>query len=176
MEKDIRMKTRTRTFKIIMVTGGLFLISACVNHTEKQNSMETLKSTVEYINPDGLHKNPAYSQVVVTNNPAKTIYIGGQNAVNQNGDTIGKGDIRAQAVQILKNLKIALKGGGAGLENVIKWNIYIVQGQSLQPAFEVFQKEMQSIPNPPLITGVFVSGLANPDFLLEIEAIAVVSE
>jgi enamine deaminase RidA (YjgF/YER057c/UK114 family) len=63
---------------------------------------------------------------------------------------------------------------GAGLEHVIKWNIFVVQDQPLQPAFEVFQRVWGRRPNPPLITVAMVSGLAQPDFLAELEAVAVV--
>ncbi|MCG8401402.1 MAG: RidA family protein [Firmicutes bacterium] len=138
--------------------------------------MSSEKTVVEYLNPEGLHKNPAYSQVVLTQSSAKTIYIGGQNSVNVKGEIVGKGDIKAQAEKILENINIALQAGGAMLENLIKWNVYIVQGQPAQPAFEVFMKELRSIANPPLITLAYVSGLAHPDFLMEIDAIAVVPE
>jgi enamine deaminase RidA (YjgF/YER057c/UK114 family) len=148
------------------------------NQSQKPNVMETTmtKPSVEFLTPDSLHKNPAYSQVVVTKGAVRTVYIGGQNAVNEAGEVVGKGDMKAQATQILKNLKYALQAADAGFGNIIKWNIYILQGQNIQPAFEVFQKEIKTMSHPPLITGVYVAGLANPDFLLEIEAIAVVAE
>lgn len=131
---------------------------------------------VSYLNPEGLSRNPAYSQVVTVTGKARTVYVGGQNAVDASGKIVGKGDIRAQAEQVFKNLEIALASGGARLEHVIKWNIYIVQGQPIQPGFEVFKRVWGNRPNPPLITGLFVSGLANPDFLMELDAIAVVPE
>jgi len=134
------------------------------------------KGEVVYINPDGLHKNPAYSQLVVTKGPMKTIYIGGQNATNKEGQLQGKGDIKAQAVQTLNNLKIALEAGGASLSNVIKWNIYIVEGQDSQVAFQALQEDLKKMPHPPIITGVYVAALARPDFLLEMDAVAVVPE
>ena len=133
-------------------------------------------SKISYPNPEGLHRNPAHLQVVVVTGIARTVYVGGQNAVDASGKIVGKGDIRAQAEQVLKNLEVALASGGARLEHVIKWNVYIVQGQPLQPGFEVFQRVWGNRPNPPLITGLFVSGLANPDFLMEMDAIAVVPE
>ncbi len=79
-----------------------------------------------------------------------------------------------QVQQVLTNLRQALAAAGAGPEHIIKWNIYLVQGQSVQAGFEAFQRFWGYRPNPPAITGVYVSGLANPDFLLEMEAIAVV--
>jgi enamine deaminase RidA (YjgF/YER057c/UK114 family) len=56
----------------------------------------------------------------------------------------------------------------------IKWNIFVVQDQPLQPAFEVFQRVWGRRPSPPLITVAMVSGLAQPDYLAELEAVAVV--
>ena len=134
------------------------------------------KGRVQHLNPEELHENPAYSQAVVTIGNIKTVYVEGQNAVNTSGEVIGKGDIAAQAEQIFKNLETALATGGARLDHIIKWNIYVVQGQPPQPAFEVFQRVWGNRPNPPLITLLFVSGLAHPDYLMEIEAVAVVPQ
>jgi hypothetical protein len=52
-----------------------------------------MSNQVQYINPDGLSKNPAFSQVVTTHGKGKTIYVGGQDAINARGEIIGKGDI-----------------------------------------------------------------------------------
>ena len=130
--------------------------------------------TVEYLNPDGLHSNPAFTNVIVVTEPARTIYIGGQDAVDAAGKIIGKGDIGAQAAQVMRNLQAALAAVGATLEHVIKWNLYIVQGQPLGPGFAAFEAVWGNRPNPPAITGAYVAGLANPDFLIEIEAVAVI--
>jgi len=130
--------------------------------------------SVEFINPDGLHRNPAFSQIVVVPANSRTIYIGGQNSVNSFGEIIGKGDIGLQAKQIFKNLEIALSAAGARIDHVIRWNIYVVQGQSPRPGFEEFQRVWGNRPNPPLITVLFVAGLANPDFLMEMDAIAAI--
>ena len=134
------------------------------------------KAEVLYISPEGLNKNPAYSQVVTTTGALKTIYVGGQNATNKEGQIVGKGDLKVQAGQILSNLKIALAAGGASLDNVIKWNVYIVQGQDARVAFQALQEDLKKMPHPPIITGVYVAGLAQPDFLLEMDAVAVVPE
>ena len=131
---------------------------------------------VEHINPDGLSKNPAFTQVVTVTGPAKTIYIGGQDAVDASGAIVGKGDIKRQTEQVFQNVQTALEACGAGLEHVIKWNIYIVQGQPLRPGFEVAQQVWGHRPNPPAISVMFVAGLANSDFLVEMDAVAVVPE
>lgn len=129
---------------------------------------------VQHINPDALPANPAFTNVIVVTGPVKTIYIGGQDAVNASGEVVGIGDLRQQVSQVLANLQEALKAAGAGLEHVVKWNVYVVEGQPLETGFEVFQQVWGRRPNPPAISMMFVSGLANPDFLVEMDAIAVV--
>jgi enamine deaminase RidA (YjgF/YER057c/UK114 family) len=135
-----------------------------------------MKGNVQHLNPDGLHKNPAFSQAVVVSGSARTIYVGGQNAVDVSGNIVGKGDLRAQTEQALHNLQTALDAGGAGLEQVVKWNIYVVQGQSVQAGLEAFQKVWGQRSNPPAISVLFVAALAHPDFLVEIDAVAVIAE
>jgi len=136
----------------------------------------SIHGQVQHLNPDGLSKNPVFTQVVTVTGPVKTIYIGGQDAVDASGAIIGKGDIKQQAQQVLKNLQTALRASGAELEHIIKWNVYVVQGQPLRPAFEVFQQTWGRRSNPPAITMMFVAGLANPDFLVEMDAIAVLPQ
>ena len=139
------------------------------------NSVEGAGS-VRYINPDSLNKNPAFTYVVVVEGNVKTVHIGGQDAVNASGEIIGRGDIVAQIEQILGNVRAALAAGGAAPEHLIKWNIYVVEGQPLQAGFAAFQNAWPEVPNPPAITVVFVSGLAHPDFLVEMDAVAVVPQ
>jgi enamine deaminase RidA (YjgF/YER057c/UK114 family) len=138
--------------------------------------MSQVKGEVRYINPDTLNKNPAFTNVVTVTGPVKTIYVGGQDAVDASGAIIGKGDLGAQTEQILKNIEAALAAGGARLEHVIKWNLYVVQGQSLRVGFEAFQRVWGNRSNPPTISFMFVAELAHPDFLAEMDAIAVVPE
>lgn len=131
---------------------------------------------VQFMNPDALNKNPAFSNVIVVTGSVKTVYVGGQDAVDASGTIIGKGDLKAQTEQVLINIQAALSAAGAQLEHVIKWNLYVVQGQPLQVGFEAFQQVWGRRPNPPAITMAFVAGLAHPDFLVEMDAIAAVPE
>jgi enamine deaminase RidA (YjgF/YER057c/UK114 family) len=62
------------------------------------------------------------------------------------------------------------------LEHVVKWNLYVLQGQPLNEGFEVFQRVWGNRPHPPAISFMFIAGLAHPDFLAEMDAIAVVPE
>jgi enamine deaminase RidA (YjgF/YER057c/UK114 family) len=132
------------------------------------------KGQVEHLNPEGLPQNPAFTNVVVVSGPVRTIYIGGQDAVDATGQIVGAGDIGAQAAQVFANIQTALEAAGAGLEHVVKWTILIVQGQPLEPGYAAFQRVWGERPNPPAITAAYVSALARPEFLVEIDAIAVV--
>lgn len=132
-------------------------------------------NAVQHLNPDGLHKNPAYSQAIaVTGQVTTTLYVGGQNAVDASGKIVGKGDIQAQTELALRNIETALAAGGAKLAHVVKWTVYVVQGQPVAPGFEAFQRVWGNRANPPTVTVIFVAGLAHPDFLVEVDAIAVV--
>ncbi len=133
-------------------------------------------SQVQYVNPDTLNKNPAFTNVIVVSGSVKTIYVGGQDSVDASGTIVGKGDFQVQSAQVLKNIQAALAAAGADLHHLIKWNMFVVQGQDLRAGFAVFQKVWGNRPNPPAISFAFVAGLANPDFLIEMDAIAVVPE
>jgi len=136
----------------------------------------TSRSVAEFINPSTLNMNPAFTNVVAVSGSVKTIYIGGQDSVDASGAIVGKGDFRVQAEKVLENLQAALAAAGAELQYLVKWNIFVVHGQDLRAGLEVFQKVWGPRPNPPAITVLFVSGLAHPDFLLEMDAIAVVPD
>ncbi len=65
-----------------------------------------MKSSIEFINPDGLIKNPAFSHVAITKGSGSTIYIGGQNAITAHQEIIGKGNITLQTEHVLKNIEL----------------------------------------------------------------------
>ncbi|MBP9082990.1 MAG: RidA family protein [Bacteroidia bacterium] len=135
-----------------------------------------MNKQLKYFNPEGLFKNPAFSQIVTTQGSGKTIYIGGQNSVNSHGEIVGKGDIAEQTTQIMKNIQTALTACGATYDNLVKLTIHIVQGQDLIRGFQASQKYLGNLKNPPAITGFFVFALTHPDYLVEIDAIAFVPE
>lgn len=129
--------------------------------------------TVTRLNPDSMHKNPAFSQAIVVEGPAKTVYVGGQNGVNAKGEVVGD-DIASQSAQAFKNVITVLEAAGATLDDVIKMTIYLVEGQSLQDAFAAVQK-VQVMRVPPTVSMMMVAGLANPKYLIEVDAVAVVA-
>jgi enamine deaminase RidA (YjgF/YER057c/UK114 family) len=137
----------------------------------------TQHGRVQLLSPDGLVQNPAFSHIAVVSGPVKTIYVGGQDAITADGEIVGKGDLAAQTAQILANIETALAAAGAGLEHVVKWNVFVVEGQDFAVGYAAFQQVWGDRLNPPpLIAAAVVKGLAHPDFLAEMDAIAVVPE
>jgi enamine deaminase RidA (YjgF/YER057c/UK114 family) len=135
-----------------------------------------MNGKIQYINPEGLTKNPAFSQVVTTQGNGKTIYIGGQDAVNAKGEIVGKGNIALQTEQVMENIQTALAACDASFENLVKLSIFVVNGQDLYSGFQVSQKYLGHLKNPPALSVLVIAGLAHPDFLVEIEATAFISE
>lgn len=135
-----------------------------------------MKFEVKYSNPEGLFKSKFFSQVVTVSGNAKTIYVGGQNAVNSKGELVGKDDFELQVKQALENIKTALASQNATFNDVIKLNIYMVDKCDPATGLKAFMETIGQLKNPPLITVLKVSGLASPLFLVEIDAIAVVEE
>lgn len=131
-------------------------------------------STIEHLRPKGLFHNPTFSQVV-TASGTKTIYISGQVSIDENGALVGAGDLAAQAEQAMRNLGLALAAARATFADVVKITTYVVNytpeqraviGKARAPFFAGGE--------PPASTLLGVSALALPDWLIEIEAVAVV--
>ena len=129
---------------------------------------------VEHIQPEGIVKQGGYTDVITVTSPSKTIYIGGQNAIDSEGNLVGAGDLGAQTTKVLENVQACLHAAGATIEDIVKWTIYVEHGQELHTGFEAFMKIWGDRPNPPTLTVVQVVALAFPGALTEIEAIAVV--
>jgi enamine deaminase RidA (YjgF/YER057c/UK114 family) len=132
--------------------------------------------STRHINPEGLPRNPAFSQAVVVEQPAKTIYIGGQNGVDADGKVVGP-TVGEQTTQALRNLATILESERASLANIVHWSIAVVDrngdGSALREGFAAFQQAWNPADPPPAITVHVVAGLG-PGFLVEIDAVAVV--
>lgn len=135
-----------------------------------------MDGTIRHLNPEGMHHNPAFTQAVAVSGAVQTVYVGGQNAVMADGRIVGGTDLAAQTEQVFANLATVLAATGGTLHDVIKWTIYVVQGHDIRPVFGVFQRVWGREQPPPAITVLTVAGLANPEFLVEVEAIAVIKE
>jgi len=129
--------------------------------------------SVEYVSPEGMYKSPVFSQGIILPANARILIIGGQNSVNEKGEVLHKGDAAGQTAQALANLQKVLAAAGAGVENLVKTTIIMKDDIDLRAAFGEWMKVWGDRPNTPTVTALRVAGLANPDFLIEIEAQAV---
>jgi enamine deaminase RidA (YjgF/YER057c/UK114 family) len=100
------------------------------------------------------------------------LFVSGQVALDLSGNLVGLGDIDAQARQVFVNLANALEDAGSDLANVVKMTTFLVGRKNL-PAYRLARDAVFAHPVP-ANTLVFIEGLANPDYLVEIEAVAVV--
>jgi len=131
-------------------------------------------SKLEHLRPEGLLRNPAFSQVV-TASGRRTIYTAGQVSIDARGAPVGAGDLAAQAAQALRNVGLALAAAGASYSDVVKITTYVVNYKPEHRA--VISKARASFfpsEKPPASTLVGVAALAMPEWLVEIEAVAVV--
>src|SRR5262249_54162237 len=107
----------------------------------------------------------------------RTIHVSGQVSVDECGQLVGKGDLKAQTEQTFTNLKAALKAAGASFRDVVKMNLYVV---GLKPELVPLIREVRARhvnrESPPASTLVGVSALVGADWLIEIEAVAVITD
>ena len=128
---------------------------------------------VKRTNPPELSKPTGYTHVVEVTGPAKTVYVAGQIALDKDGHVVGAGDMKAQAEQVFKNLQAALASAGAKFSDVVKMNTYVTDIAQAPAMREVRAKYFADV--TPASTLVQVVHLARPEFLIEIEVIAVVA-
>ena len=130
-------------------------------------------ATLTRKSPAGAHKPFAnYSHVVTAQGAGRLVFCAGQVAADPTGKVLPPDDFAAQTKMVMENLKLALADGGAGLKDVVKVTIYICNPHDVPKARGVLQKYFAG--DPPGSTLCILRGLAVPNFMLEIEAIAVV--
>lgn len=100
-----------------------------------------------------------------------TIYMRGQVGTDFNGNLVGRGDPAAQAEQAMSNVTELLDECGATLEHIVKITIYITDPRFREPVYQVIGRWLKGV--YPVSTGLVVSGLAQPEWLMEIDVIAV---
>jgi enamine deaminase RidA (YjgF/YER057c/UK114 family) len=125
----------------------------------------------EHINPPGLSK-PApgtYTHIVKV---GKTLYIAGQTGVNAEGKVVGPG-MKEQLEQVYSNLLTALKSQGADFSNVTKTTTFVTSVPEFRAPEVAAVRAKYVGANPPANTLVQIQSLAQPEYKVEIEAIAV---
>jgi enamine deaminase RidA (YjgF/YER057c/UK114 family) len=129
-------------------------------------------------NPETMAKPTAgYSQVAEVTD-GKIIYIAGQAALDRSGNLVGKDDFRAQVQQVFENLQAAVEAAGGDFHSVIKLNYYCVGSvdSSQLPVVREIRDKYVNTENPPTSTFVFVQRLVRPEWLIEVDAVAVVKK
>jgi enamine deaminase RidA (YjgF/YER057c/UK114 family) len=129
----------------------------------------------EIFSPATLPPPVGYSHIAKVNS-GTLVYVAGQVSSDASGKLVGEGDFEAQAEQVFKNLKLALEAAGATMADIIKLNVYLVAeiGQDGVPKLRAIRDRHVNTTKPPASTLVFVSRLARPGWLIEIEAIAAI--
>ena len=123
-----------------------------------------------YLNPETMSQPSGYTQVIIVDH---TVYIAGQVSVAPDGNIVGTGEPEAQVRQVWRNLEAAVQAAGGTLANIVKTTTYITNPDCAAAVRSVRNELFQTI-KPPTSTLLMISALAHPDFMVEIEAIAVV--
>jgi enamine deaminase RidA (YjgF/YER057c/UK114 family) len=144
--------------------------------TDVENSGDVLAINRRNIQPEALHQRRIDNRVlyshVVSVEPRRFIFISGQLARNKNGEIVGAGDMRAQLRQTLENVKSALEAAGASLSDLVRTNTYVTD---IDEYFKHTDVRMEYYSHAmPTSTTVEVRRLAQPELMVEIDAIAAV--
>jgi enamine deaminase RidA (YjgF/YER057c/UK114 family) len=102
-----------------------------------------------------------------------TVYLRGQ--IGQDLDTsenVGVGDVEAQAEQAMRNIDLLLREAGSELAHIVKVTVYLVDPRFREPVYRVMGRWLKGV--HPVSTGIVVSALARPEWLVEIDATAVI--
>jgi reactive intermediate/imine deaminase len=139
-----------------------------------QGAPVKMSSNVQLLIPRTMPKSVGYSQLAVVTG-GKVVFISGQVALDQSGNLVGKDDFRAQVQQVFENLKAAVEAAGGSFHDVVKLNSYLLDISHVSEFREVRDKYIDP-KNPPASTTVQVARLVRPEFLVEVEAVAVVAD
>lgn len=129
----------------------------------------------EIFSPATLPPPVGYSHVAKVNQ-GTLIYLAGQVSSDASGKLVGEGDFEAQAEQVFRNLKLGLEAAGATMADIVKMNVYITAevDQSEVPKLRAVRDRHVNATKPPASTLLFVTRLARPGWLIEIEAVAAI--
>jgi len=125
----------------------------------------------EAINPTDIHKTSGYSHAVRIGD---IVFVSGQVAIDEHGEVAGAGDLRAQVELVFQNIKVVVEAAGSSMERVGKLNVLALSDEALPVLREIRDRIWEPFGYMPASTFAIVAGLASPDFLIEIEAVAYV--
>jgi enamine deaminase RidA (YjgF/YER057c/UK114 family) len=162
--------------KIFLIVIALSLaLGNCFAADKKNKADQQTSSGVRLINPHGMAKPlSTYSQVAEVTG-GKIVFIAGQVGIGADGKLVGN-DFKAQVEQAFKNIKSAVEATGGTMSSLVKTNYYVAESVDAKeiPALREIRDRYIDTKAPPTSTFVVVKRLANPDYLVEIEAVAAV--
>ncbi|MEU8983813.1 RidA family protein [Streptomyces sp. NPDC048309] len=123
--------------------------------------------------PDGVAAAAAYTHVVM--GTGRFVAVSGQLSLDEDGKLVGEGDPGAQARQVFENLRRCLAAADATFDDVVKLTFFVTD-MAHMPAIRAARDAHIPADRLPAASAVQVAGLVRPEFLMEIEAFAVVSE
>jgi enamine deaminase RidA (YjgF/YER057c/UK114 family) len=127
----------------------------------------------EIINPWSWQDQFGFVQANIVKDPQQILYCAGQTSVNDNGDPLHHGDMKAQLTQAMANLETVLTQSGMGLADVVRLNYYVTDVDAFFSVGETLGGLLAKAGCRPASTLLGVQRLAFPEFLIEIEATAV---
>jgi enamine deaminase RidA (YjgF/YER057c/UK114 family) len=159
---------------------ALVLVSAAVAAfgSRDTSGATTQNQPFRLFNPENMFKPTAGFSQVAEVNGGKTVYVAGQVALDRNGKLVGEGDFRAQVQQIFENLQAAVEAAGGDFHSVIQLNYFCSENvdPSQIPVIREIRDKYVNTANPPVSTLVVVKRLVRPEWLIEVNAIAVVNK
>lgn len=127
---------------------------------------------IEKYGAPGVYDPPGYSQAIKVTGAQTMLFLAGQVAYDKDGSVKHRGDFKAQAREVFTAIKALVQAGGGTLDNVVKLNTYVLDVRYRQE-FRAVREEFFGAKGP-ASTMIEVPSLAHPDYLIEVEAIAVV--
>lgn len=128
-----------------------------------------------FINPPDIFRHPGFSRVVTVEGPMKLIFVAGQTASDVNYRCVAQGDLRAQYIHVMETLKRLLAAAGATFDDVVYRRTFVLDVDAYKkiaadPTTPRYFKSEQM----PGSTMIGVTRLSDPEFLIEVDLLAVV--
>jgi reactive intermediate/imine deaminase len=158
---------------VVLCLAASDFASAQTNPSKK-GAADKMSINAQLLTPETMPKSVGYSQLAIVTS-GRVVFISGQVALDKSGAVVGKENFRVQTQQIFENLKAALEAAGGTFQDVIKLNSYFVD-MSHVGEFREVRDNYIDLKNPPASTAVQVSRLFRPEFLIEVEAVAVIKD
>lgn len=126
------------------------------------------------VSPELAEPKGHFAQATVAETQGRLLFISGMTALNKDGGVTGVGDITAQTHQVCQNLKAAVEAAGGTMDDIARVDVFVRNIEDFQAIHAVRRQYFTG--DPPASTMVEVAKLVNKDYLIEINAIAVINE